>query len=436
MSYKTYPSTVRSGVGWLGDVPSHWSVVPAKALFSLRTEKALPGDIHLTPSQKFGVLPQIEYMEVSGGRVVLNLKDSGQMKHVEPSDFVSHLRSFQGGLEISRIRGKVSGAYTVLKPRRDQNPDYWKYALKSDTYIQGLQTTTDQLRDGQSIRLKEFSQIPLPLVPRAEQDAIVLFLEQELSQLDKLIELQRTLSLLASEQLEAKILQAVSGQDLKSKRRKHPNMVWSPDLPEGWGATTIRHFAKVFAGGTPDRGNPSFWEDGDLPWINSGAVNQGKIMAPSALINQAAVKGSSTRLVPKDALVIALAGQGATKGTPALMGIDAFCNQSMAAIVCDSRVESRFLYFWLRANYLNIRSMGGGDLRDGLNLEHIKSISCPIPPKRIQIQIAEELEIAVKRGEQLRDLLHLTITKLQERRAAVVSAAVTGKIDVLGLSHG
>lgn len=125
MTYKTFPSTVPSGVGWLGEIPSHWAVVPAKALFSLRAEKALPNDIHLTPSQKFGVLPQVEYMEITGSRVVLNLTESGQMKHVEQNDFVSHLRSFQGGLELSRVRGKVSGAYTVLKPRRDQNPEFW-----------------------------------------------------------------------------------------------------------------------------------------------------------------------------------------------------------------------------------------------------------------------------------------------------------------------
>jgi len=193
MSDKTYPSTARSGIGWLVDIPSHWAVLPAKALFALRSEKALPDDVHLTPSQKFGVLPQFEYMEITGSRVVLNLKDSGQMKHVEPNDFISHLRSFQGGLELSRIRGKVSGAYTVLKLRRDQNPDYWKYILKSDTYIQALQTTTDQLRDGQSIRLKEFAQIPLPLVPRVEQDSIVEYLDDKLTVIDQLIEKQSEL---------------------------------------------------------------------------------------------------------------------------------------------------------------------------------------------------------------------------------------------------
>lgn len=103
-----------TGLKWPATVPAGWRVVPAKGAFIERREKSGPDDVHLTPSQSYGVLPQNEYMRITGNRVVLNLEGQDNMKHVEPDDFVIHLRSFQGGIEWSGVAGKVSMAYTVL----------------------------------------------------------------------------------------------------------------------------------------------------------------------------------------------------------------------------------------------------------------------------------------------------------------------------------
>jgi type I restriction enzyme M protein len=166
-----------SGVPWLGEVPNNWKVVPARSLFFNPNDKAQDDDVHLTPSQKYGVLPQLDYMKISGSRVVLTLSDSAQMKHVEPLDFISHLRSFQGGFELARQSGKVSGAYTIFRMRGEQDPEFWKYLFKSKTYVEALQTTTDSMRDGQSIRFREFAMVPLPDVPIAEQRKIARYLD-------------------------------------------------------------------------------------------------------------------------------------------------------------------------------------------------------------------------------------------------------------------
>ena len=176
-----------SGVGWLGEIPTDWNVVPSRALFGERKTRSSASDIHLTPSQKYGVLPQSQYMEITGNKVVLNLSGSDNMRHVEPGDYISHLRSFQGGLEHATLSGKVSAAYTVLKPKTPVDARYFKYLFKSALYVQALQTTTDQLRDGQSIRFGEFSLIPLPHPPIAEQRAIADFLDRETAQIDAFI---------------------------------------------------------------------------------------------------------------------------------------------------------------------------------------------------------------------------------------------------------
>ena len=201
-----------SGVDWLGAIPSEWQVLPVKAVFRASNSKANSEEQHLTPSQKFGVLSQIDYMKMSGSRVVLQSTDSGNMKRVMPGDFISHLRSFQGGLELSTLRGKVSGAYTVLRPVRKIESGYFKWALKCDQYVQGLQTTTDQLRDGQTIRMEQLQLLPLPFPDLDEQRDIEKYLDQETSQIDALVSKARMAVGLLRERRQALITQVVTGK--------------------------------------------------------------------------------------------------------------------------------------------------------------------------------------------------------------------------------
>jgi type I restriction enzyme, S subunit len=157
---------------------------------------------------------------------------------------------------------------------------------------------------------------------------------------------------------------------------------WLPQLPMNWDLASLRWLSRRYAGGTPDKNNSAFWEEGDIPWLNSGAVNDGYITNPSAYITREGFLGSSAKWIPKGALVMALAGQGKTKAMVAQLGIDATCNQSMAAIIPTSRIQARYLYWWLTrltANYSNIRNMAGGEARDGLNLDLLGSIPCPVP---------------------------------------------------------
>jgi type I restriction enzyme S subunit len=167
--------------GWLKDINPAWEVVPGNFLFSERSGKSYPDDTHLTPSQTYGVLPQQEYIDMTGNRVVLNLTGADNMKHVEKDDFIIHLRSFQGGIEHSNYAGKVSNAYCVLIPNKQVNPKYFRWVLKSSGFIQELSSTTDQLRDGQSIKFNEFRGIGFPLPPLPEQGIIASVLDSKMN---------------------------------------------------------------------------------------------------------------------------------------------------------------------------------------------------------------------------------------------------------------
>lgn len=182
-----------SGIEWIGEIPEHWEVVNPKRLFDLRKEKAFEDDEQLTASQKHGILPQKDFMEIENQKVVTVEKDFSILKHVEPNDFVISMRSFQGGLEYSTVRGCISSAYVMIIPKQDVYPPFFRWLFKSEKYINALQSTSNLVRDGQAMRFSNFVQIPLFQIPNEEQKTIADFLDIKTGSIDQLINTKEVL---------------------------------------------------------------------------------------------------------------------------------------------------------------------------------------------------------------------------------------------------
>ncbi|HAT4911496.1 TPA: restriction endonuclease subunit S [Serratia marcescens] len=206
---------------------------------------------------------------------------------------------------------------------------------------------------------------------------------------------------------------------------KDSGLSWCDTLPLRWKTSRLRWLSYIYAGGTPSKNVTEYWDNGTIPWINSGSVNQGYIIEPSEYISKGAYKNSSAKWIPKGSLVLALAGQGKTKGMVAQLGIDTTCNQSMAAIVFYEKSKSRYIYWWLVSNYQNIRNMSGGDLRDGLNLEVLGGIACPQPSMDESHKIASFLDHETAKIDNLIEKQQQLIELLKEKCQAVISHAVT-----------
>jgi type I restriction enzyme S subunit len=136
--------------------------------------------------------------------------------------------------------------------------------------------------------------------------------------------------------------------------------------------------------------------------MSSGEVNKGTVLETDKKITQAGYDSCSTRLMPPKAVVVALAGQGRTRGTVARTRIALCTNQSLCSIVCNSEVESDFLYYFLRTQYQQLRSVSSGDgTRGGLNLQMIRSYRIPVPPLEIQREIVRVLDTFAELEEEL-----------------------------------
>ena len=140
--YPTVPMK-DSGVAWIGKIPAHWVVRRSKFVFCQRKERARSDDIQLSATQAYGVIPQEQYEEMIGRKVVKISFHLEKRKHVEIDDFVISMRSFQGGLERAWASGCIRSSYVVLRPvnKNEVDAGFFSYMLKLPTYINALQMT-------------------------------------------------------------------------------------------------------------------------------------------------------------------------------------------------------------------------------------------------------------------------------------------------------
>jgi len=210
---------------------------------------------------------------------------------------------------------------------------------------------------------------------------------------------------------------------------KETSSEWIPKIPSTWRIGSLKWLSLRFSGGTPDKNKAEYWFDGTIPWLNSGEVNQGVITKPSEFITEEGFKNSSTKWIPVGSVLIALAGQGKTKGMAAYNSIDTTCNQSMAAIVFKREFNSKYFYWFLTSQYRNIRGLASSDGRDGLNLEMIGSIQVPIPSLIEQQSIANFLDQKTAQVDALIEQKEKLLELLTEKRTAIITQAVTKGLD-------
>ena len=163
--------------------------------------------------------------------------------------------------------------------------------------------------------------------------------------------------------------------------------------------------ANCYAGATPSTKVASYWENGMIPWMSSGEVHQGIVTHTASYITQLGYDNSSTKMLPKGTIVIALAGQGKTRGCVAITDIELCTNQSLCGIVlCNSEIINKYVYYFLRTRYNHLRKISSGEgTRGGLNLKMISEYEIPIPSLSEQQQIVEQLDTFTSSIENLKE---------------------------------
>lgn len=394
---------------WMQTSPD-WKIVPTSVIFGERSEKSSDEDVHLTPSQKLGVIPQEEYIEKTGAQVVKNRLGSGNMKRVMPGDFISHLRSFQGGLEHSTIPGKVSNAYTVLKPRREIEGKYYSYLFKSSRFIEGLANFTDQLRDGQTINFARLALFSLPLPPLGIQRAIADFLDRETAEIDgmraDLDEMERLL-----EERQAAIIDTT--------------------ITSSGTTNTVRvgYIAELITGLTYSP--QDIVEDGGTVVLRSGNIQSSKITLEDVVQVSLSIP-DKLQVRSGDILVCARNGSAKLVGKSAkLTSEEQGFTWGAFMTVVRSDINEWLFWYLHSSEFEHMRGDFSSSTINQLTNGTFSRIPVPIeknPTRR------NELTVELARQTAEIDSMLSDITKLRdllaERRAALISAAVTGQIGI------
>ncbi|MBO1515851.1 restriction endonuclease subunit S [Psychrobacter halodurans] len=162
-------------------------------------------------------------------------------------------------------------------------------------------------------------------------------------------------------------------------------------VPNGWKVKSLQDIATISSGGTPSRSQPSYWENGTIPWVTTAEVNYQTIIDTEQKITKEGLDNSSAKLYSKDTILMAMYGQGKTRGQVAKLGIEASTNQACAAIQLKDNFNVDFYYQLLASQYKRIRHLANSGGQKNLSSTIIKEILVPTPPLPEQQKIAKIL---------------------------------------------
>jgi type I restriction enzyme S subunit len=273
--------------------------------------------------------------------------------------FGDHTRALKY-VDFPFVRG--ADGTQILKPREGIDPLYFYYAcLAVDLPSRGYNRHFSAFRE---------SEIGLP--QNEEQIAIAKIMRN--------IERYRNLQWkqIGTAQLaKTAAMQALFTQGLSGELQKETEIGLAP---ESWAFKPIRaHFA-VGSGGTPSRTNPEYWQDGTIPWVKTNEVSYCVIHKTSEQITKVGLAESAARLLPAGTLLLAMYGQGVTRGKVAILGIEAACNQACATInPKDDVIAPKYLYHFLTYRYEEIRKLAHGGQQQNLNLDIVRDLPITFP---------------------------------------------------------
>jgi len=425
MSFPRYSKYKESGVEWLGQVPEHWTPIRYKNVFQEKEFTSgctLPsgaisfGRVVFKNDEALNEATKATYQEVLSGEFLIN-----------PINLNYDLKSLRTA--FSQINTCVSPAYIVLKPKTDLAGNYFKYQLHLFD-IRHMKTLGAGVR--QTITFADIGSCFTQMPPLSEQTRIAAFLDQETAKIDALVAEQQWLMELLKEKRQAVISHAVT-KGLNPKAALKPSGIeWLGDVPAHWRVMPMRMISNVVRGASPrPAGDPRYFGGDEVPWVTVAEITKDDAVylteTESFLTQEGATHSNLFRVG-----TLIYSNSGATLGVPKILGIDACANDGVVAFLnLDREVQAEFLYHYLASITDSIREkVKQGSGQPNLNTDIVKNLRFGLPP-------LEEQELIVRRITDLADQFgsltaeaQRAIDLLQERRNALISAVVTGQIDV------
>jgi type I restriction enzyme S subunit len=295
----------------------------------------------------------------------------------------------------------------------------WRYTRGE---LDSIQTQTTNLRN---LDFNAFLSLTIGFPPLAEQHRIVEKIETLLARVEaSRVRLRRSLAI-AGRLRQSIVLSACAGALSESWRSEHVEKT-----QREWTPARLGHVFKVATGATPLRNNSSYYENGDVPWVKSGAVNREPIMQADELITRLALKETNAKIFPPGTLVVAMYGEGATRGKVAELGIAAATNQALAAILFTENTESMrpFLKLVLRNRYIQSREDSAGGVQPNLSLQMIRDIEFMMPSAAEQREIIRRVDSLLALTDTIERRVSSALARADKLTQSILAKAFAGEL--------
>jgi type I restriction enzyme S subunit len=441
--YKSYPAYKDSGVEWLGQIPVHWDIKRLKAIASAQLsnvdKKSLEGqeivrlcnylDVYnneiITGNMEFmsatATPDQVRRFELRSGDVLIT-KDSESWTDIAvPSLVTEDLPGVLCGYHLAQIRPNaqcfgafICRSFAAVGPR-----DQFQVAANGITRF-GL--------GADSIRTGMFAMPPIP-----EQRAIAAFLDRETARIDALVTKNEELIELLKEERTAIISQAVTKGLDPNIPMKDSGVEWLGEIPAHWVHARMCRISTAISGGTPTKEERGYW-DGDIPWVSPKDMKRRFIDSSEDTITERALIETGIKLIAPPRVLIVVRGMILAHAFPvALTCVPVTINQDMKAISFRTGINPDFMA-WLfegigRSLLKSIVEEAAHGTR-AIRMDQWRSVVIVLPPELEQSAITSYLDRETARIDNLLTKVQEAIARLKELRTALISAAVTGKIDV------
>lgn len=448
MKFAAYQNYKPSGTDWLGNIPVHWNASPLKHTANIQTGYAFSSDDFTDEG-----IPVLRISDITKeGRV-----DLSNAKFL-PIEYASEFRSvtLKNGDIVMAMTGATIGKVgryeyetpCLLNQRvcsfeaiKNNDQKYIWYLLNSDFYTKHIALTAfggaqPNISDTQLLACDA------PLPPIEEQQNIARFLDAKTAQIDTLMAKKRQLIEKLKEKRSALIActvtrglppAAAKAAGLEpNPQMKDSGLKWIGEIPNHWNSKRLKYLFRCFGGGTPSKANAAFW-DGDIPWVSPKDMYQKTISDTEDHISKEALEESATRMIAPGATLIVVRS-GILKHTipVAINAVSVTINQDMKALISTGAVNNNYLAYFIEGHNKSLLDIWS---KSGCTVESIESDNMldslfPVPPHMEQQTITNYLDRETAKIDQLTFKVESAITRLTEYRQALITAAVTGKIDV------
>lgn len=433
---EAYPEYKTSGIDWLGEIPSHWEMCKIKHRISmvlgkmLQSKKTQEDGYSLEKYLKSRNVSMLELSELENldemwfsaaeksiyllkeGDVVMNEGgDIGKVALWQPQSFSCYLQN----------------SVHKLTPNGTVNSSFLTYYLASISFVGFFQSIVSQISIAHLTKEK-LANAPLIVPSYEEQEQIAAYLDDVTGKIDELVkEKQAQLDDIRAYRTSL-ITETVTRGLNPNAPLKDSGIDWLGEIPEHWEIVKLAWLASVQTGTTPSTSIEKYWINTTKNWFTPGDFDGFEVKDSKRKVSAAAYNEIACRVFPP--YTIYLVGIGATLGKVAYCKTEASANQQINAITFKEDIYPIYGLYYLSSINQVIKAVSNSATLPILNQEQTKDLQFLVPPLSEQKEIADFLDAKTSKIDALIDELNKQIEELAEYKRAVITEAVTGKVDV------